>query len=73
MLWEVDVYLRDPATDHTARAVIAGAAELGIAACTRAQSAVGWLIEVSGGVLPGGPFWAQWTQRLLPVSGGRWH
>jgi len=45
MLWEVDVYLRDPATDHTARAVIAGAAELGIAACTRAQSAVGWLIE----------------------------
>ena len=45
MLWEVDVHLVDAATDHTARAIVTGAAELGIAACTQARTAVGWLIE----------------------------
>ena len=30
MLWEVDVHLRDAAADHAARAVVAGAAELGV-------------------------------------------
>ena len=45
MLWEVDVSLRDPDADHAARAVVAGAAELGIAGCTHARSAASWLIE----------------------------
>ncbi|MFM8434009.1 MAG: phosphoribosylformylglycinamidine synthase subunit PurL [Planctomycetia bacterium] len=45
MLWEVDVSLRDPDADHAARAVVAGAAELGISGCTRARTATGWLIE----------------------------
>jgi phosphoribosylformylglycinamidine synthase II len=45
MLWEVDVHLRDATGDHAARALVAGAAELGIAGCTRAKSAAGWLIE----------------------------
>ena len=45
MLWEVDVHLRDAAGDHAARALVAGAAELGIAGCTRAKTATGWLIE----------------------------
>jgi len=45
MLWEVDVHLRDADADHAARAVVAGAAELGVAGCTRARTAAGWLIE----------------------------
>ena len=45
MLWEVDVHPRDTAGDHAARAVVAGAAELGIAGCTQARTAAGWLIE----------------------------
>jgi phosphoribosylformylglycinamidine synthase len=45
MLWEVDVHLQDAAGDHAARALVAGAAELGIAGCTRAKTATGWLIE----------------------------
>ena len=45
MLWEVDVHLRDAAGDHAARALVAGAAELGVAGCTRARTATGWLIE----------------------------
>jgi len=45
MLWEVDVSLRDPAGDHAGRDVATGAAELGVAGCTRARTAAGWLIE----------------------------
>ncbi len=45
MLWEVDVCLRDADADHAARALVAGAAELAIAGCTRARSTAGWLIE----------------------------
>jgi phosphoribosylformylglycinamidine synthase len=45
MLWEVDVHLLDPAADHAARAVVAGAAELGIGGCTKGRTAAGWLIE----------------------------
>jgi phosphoribosylformylglycinamidine synthase len=45
MLWEIDVVARDPAADHAARAVVAGAAELGVAGCTRARTATGWLVE----------------------------
>jgi phosphoribosylformylglycinamidine synthase len=45
MLWEVDVLFADPANDHAARAVVAGAADLGIAACTSARVVTGWLIE----------------------------
>ena len=45
MLWEVDVHLLDPDADHAARAVVAGAAELGIAGCTKSRTAAGWLIE----------------------------
>ena len=47
MLWEVDVHPRDAAADHAARAVVAGAAELGIPDCGRARTAAGWLIEGS--------------------------
>jgi len=45
MLWEVDVLLRDAAADHAARAVVAGAAELGIGGVTHARTAAGWLVE----------------------------
>jgi phosphoribosylformylglycinamidine synthase len=45
MLWEVDVHLKDARGDHAARAVVAGAASLGIGGCTRAATATGWLIE----------------------------
>ncbi|MBU6221208.1 MAG: phosphoribosylformylglycinamidine synthase subunit PurL [Planctomycetes bacterium] len=45
MLWEVDVSLREAGSDHAARAVVAGAAELGIAGCTQARTSAGWLIE----------------------------
>ncbi|MFM7245578.1 MAG: phosphoribosylformylglycinamidine synthase subunit PurL [Planctomycetaceae bacterium] len=45
MLWEVDVSLRDPAGDHAAREVVAGAMELGVAGCDRVRTAAGWLIE----------------------------
>jgi phosphoribosylformylglycinamidine synthase len=45
MLWEVDVSLREADGDHAARAVVAGAAELGIAGCTQARTSAGWLIE----------------------------
>jgi phosphoribosylformylglycinamidine synthase II len=45
MLWEVDVRLKDARGDHAARAVVAGAAALGIAGCTRAATAAGWLID----------------------------
>ena len=34
MLWEVDVFPRDPADDHVARALVAAAVELGFADCT---------------------------------------
>jgi hypothetical protein len=39
MLWEVDVHLLDPDADHAARAVVAGAAELGIGGCTKSRTA----------------------------------
>lgn len=45
MLWEVDVSLREADGDHAARAVVAGAAELGIVGCTQARTSAGWLIE----------------------------
>jgi phosphoribosylformylglycinamidine synthase len=45
MLWEVDVHPRDADGDHAARAVVAGAVELGIQGCERARTAAGWLIE----------------------------
>jgi phosphoribosylformylglycinamidine synthase len=45
MLWEVDVHPRDADGDHAARAVVAGAVELGIPGCERARTAAGWLIE----------------------------
>ncbi|MFM8893187.1 MAG: hypothetical protein ACKOTB_16495, partial [Planctomycetia bacterium] len=45
MRWEVDVHLRDAGGDHAARAVVAGAAELGIAGCTAARTAAAWLVE----------------------------
>ena len=45
MLWEVDVWPADRATDHAAREVVAGATELGIVGCDRARTAAGWLIE----------------------------
>jgi phosphoribosylformylglycinamidine synthase len=45
MLWEVDVVSKEASGDHAARAVVAGAADLGIAGCTRARTAAGWLIE----------------------------
>jgi phosphoribosylformylglycinamidine synthase len=45
MLWEVDVHLRDADADHAARALVAGATELGVTGCTRARTAAGWLIE----------------------------
>jgi phosphoribosylformylglycinamidine synthase len=45
MLWEVDVHLLDPAADHAARALVAGAADLGIDGCTKGRTAAGWLIE----------------------------
>jgi phosphoribosylformylglycinamidine synthase II len=45
MLWEIDVVPRDPAADPVARAVVAGAADLGIAGCPRAASAAAWLVE----------------------------
>ncbi|GDX95220.1 phosphoribosylformylglycinamidine synthase subunit PurL [Planctomycetia bacterium] len=47
MLWEVDVHPREEAADHAARAVVAGARELGIPGCSRAKTAAGWLIEGS--------------------------
>ncbi|MEY3204757.1 MAG: hypothetical protein RLZZ21_1088 [Planctomycetota bacterium] len=45
MLWEVDVVSKEVSGDHAARAVVAGAADLGIAGCTQARTAAGWLIE----------------------------
>jgi phosphoribosylformylglycinamidine synthase II len=45
MLWEVDVVSKEASGDHAARAVVAGAADLGIAGCTQARTAAGWLIE----------------------------
>ncbi len=45
MLWEVDVFPRDPADDHVARALVAAAVELGFADCTSARTATGWLVE----------------------------
>ena len=45
MLWEVDVFATDPANDHAARAVVAGAADLGIAGCRAARTVGGWLVE----------------------------
>jgi phosphoribosylformylglycinamidine synthase len=45
MLWEVDVRFRDSSSDHSARAVVAAARDLGIVDCTRAQTGVGWLVE----------------------------
>ena len=45
MLWEVDVSLADAAGDHAARALVAGAAELGLAGCGQARTAAAWLVE----------------------------
>jgi phosphoribosylformylglycinamidine synthase II len=45
MLWEVEVSLEDAATDHAARDLVAAAAGLGIAGCSRARSSAGWLVE----------------------------
>jgi phosphoribosylformylglycinamidine synthase len=45
MLWEVDVLSVDSANDHAARAVVKGAADLGIVACTSARAVTAWLIE----------------------------
>jgi phosphoribosylformylglycinamidine synthase len=45
MLWEVDVFRRNPADDQAARAVVRGAADLGIAGCTAARTATAWLVE----------------------------
>lgn len=45
MLWEVDVLSADSANDHAARAVVKGAADLGIVACTSARAVTAWLIE----------------------------
>ena len=45
MLWEVDVLSADSANDHAARAVVKGAADLGIIACTSARAVTAWLIE----------------------------
>jgi phosphoribosylformylglycinamidine synthase II len=45
MLWEIDVHGTDADADHLARALVAGAADLGIAGCTQARSAAGWLVE----------------------------
>ena len=45
MLWEIDVVPADPAGDHAARALVAAAAELGVAGCDRACTAAAWLIE----------------------------
>ncbi|MFM7251291.1 MAG: phosphoribosylformylglycinamidine synthase subunit PurL [Planctomycetaceae bacterium] len=45
MLWEVDVLAADPADDRAGRALVDGAAELGIAGCDRARSTTGWLVE----------------------------
>ena len=45
MLWQVDVWPRDAAGDHAARAVVSGAAELGVSGCTEARTAAAWLIE----------------------------
>jgi phosphoribosylformylglycinamidine synthase len=45
MLWEVDVHPKHAAADHGARALVAGAADIGVAGCTQARSSTGWLIE----------------------------
>jgi phosphoribosylformylglycinamidine synthase II len=45
MLWEVDVVSKEASGDHAARAVVAGATDLGITGCTQARTAAGWLIE----------------------------
>ncbi|MDA1040694.1 MAG: hypothetical protein O3A37_10460, partial [Planctomycetota bacterium] len=45
MLWEVNVHHKDASGDHTARAVVAGAAAVGVDACRQAATATGWLIE----------------------------
>ncbi len=45
MLWEVDVSLTDAAGDHAARHLVAAARELGLAECTAARTAAGWLVE----------------------------
>jgi phosphoribosylformylglycinamidine synthase II len=45
MLWQVDVRPKDPAADHAARALVAGAADLGIEGCTTVRTAIGWLVE----------------------------
>jgi len=45
MLWQVDVHRTDPDEDPAARALVAGAAELGVPGITHARTAAGWLIE----------------------------
>ncbi len=45
MLWEVNVHHKAASGDHTARAVVAGAAAVGVDECTQAVTATGWLIE----------------------------
>ena len=45
MLWEVDVSLTDPATDHAAGELVTAARQLGLTGCTAARTAAGWLVE----------------------------
>ena len=45
MLWEVDVSLTDAQADHAAGELVAAAGQLGLAGCTAARTAAGWLVE----------------------------
>ena len=45
MLWEVDVSLTDATTDHAAGELVTAARQLGLAGCTAARTAAGWLVE----------------------------
>jgi phosphoribosylformylglycinamidine synthase len=45
MLWEIDVRAKDATGDHAAREFVAGARAIGLAGCTAARTAAGWLIE----------------------------
>ena len=56
MLWEVNVNHKDADSDHAARAVVQGAAAVGVEDCGQAVTAAGWLIE--------GPFSRADVERL---------
>ena len=56
MLWEVNVHHKDADSDHAARAVVQGAAAVGVEDCGQAVTAAGWLIE--------GPFSRADVERL---------